>query len=564
MNKAVFKYFLTVLILTLLVSTSVSMIILSDQMLKATKNDMLYSVKLIDYQLDYKTDLTTQVQKLNEFAYADNSRLTIIDQKGQVLGDSEQGAIEENHLNREEVQQALHENVGYATRYSNTLKRNMLYVAYFHQGHIVRLAIPYNGIFDNILPLIEPLSVSTVLSLIVALALSYRFSKTLTQPLTEISEEVMKMKDSQYLSFNHYKYDEFNIIATKLKQQTEIIQETLTTLKKERLKINSILDQMNEGFILLDQNDCILMCNMKVKQLYTKKMKVNHSIRDYIFDYKIIEGLDDLGVEQKIVDITKNEEIYRCFIARVDYGVTLLFVNVTESVKAMKMRQDFFSNVSHELKTPMTSIRGYSELLQAGMIDNSEMKQQALDKIQQEVDHMSQLINDILMISRLENKDVDVIVHPVYLQPIVEELLSSLQMEIKKKQLNVTYDVEHTPYLSNHQHMHQLMNNLLTNAVKYNKQGGDVSLHCYVSGHDYVIEVSDTGRGISRIDQGRVFERFFRCDSGRDKETGGTGLGLAIVKHITQYYQGNIQLTSQLDKGTTFKIVLPIKENVLS
>ena len=261
----------------------------------------------------------------------------------------------------------------------------MMYVAYYHRGYVVRIAIPYNGIFDNIGPLLEPLFISAALSLCVALALSYRFSRTLTKPLEEISEEVSKINDNRYLSFDHYQYDEFNVIATKLKEQADTIRKTLKTLKNERLKINSILDKMNEGFILLDTNYEILMVNKKAKQLFSDKMEVNQPIQDFIFDHQIIDQLENIGVEPKIVTLKKDEEVYDCHLAKVEYGVTLLFVNVTESVNATKMRQEFFSNVSHELKTPMTSIRGYSELLQAGMIDDPKVRKQALDKIQKEV-----------------------------------------------------------------------------------------------------------------------------------------------------------------------------------
>ena len=176
----------------------------------------------------------------------------------------------------------------------------------------------------------------------------------------------------------------------------------------------------------------------------------------------------------------------------------------------------------------MTSIRGYSELLQAGMINDPKVRKQSLDKIQKEVDHMSQLIGDILMISRLENKDIEVIKHPVHLQPIVDDILESLKVEIEKREIKVICDLTPQTYLANHQHVQQLMNNLINNAVKYNKQKGNLNIHSYLVDQDYIIEVSDTGRGISLIDQGRVFERFFRCDAGRDKETGGTGLGLAL------------------------------------
>ena len=562
-NKTIFRYFLTVLLVTLVLSSSVSMVILSSQMLENTKHDMLYAVKLVDYQLDESHDLKAQVDALNPLAYNDQTRLTVIDTNGEVLADSGSEEIDENHKGREEVKQALSEGVGYATRYSSTVKRNMLYVAVFNKGYIVRLALPYNGIFDNLPTLVRPLGVGAIMSLVIALFLSKRFANTLTAPIQDITTQVTKMKDYRELEFDSYKYDEFNIIASKLEEQAKTIHDTMKKLKSEQIKINGILDQMKEGFVLLDSDLTVLMVNRKAQKLYGHTIKLNCSIKDFIFDFKIINVLDHLSDEQQVVEVEKEKEFYNCYVAKVDYGVTLLFVNITEQHNAMKMRQEFFSNVSHELKTPMTSIRGYSELLETGVINDKDASKKALDKIHDEVNNMSTLINDILMISRLENKDVDVIKHPVHLTPLVDEIIDTMQVEIDKKHLQVDKELEDITYTSNHQHMHQLLSNLITNAIKYNVDGGKIIIKSYQFGRNIIIEVSDTGRGISKIDQGRVFERFFRCDQGRDKETGGTGLGLAIVKHIVQYYQGNITLTSKLHEGTTFKVTLPMEEEVI-
>lgn len=563
MNKTIFRYFLTVLLITLILSSSVSMVILSNQLLENTEHDMLYAVKLIEYQLDDKQDLKEQVVPLNDLAYNDNTRLTIIDTDGDVLADSDEESIEENHRGREEVREALSDGVGYATRYSQTTHQNMLYVAVFNDDYIVRLSLPYDGIFDYLPVLIKPLGIGAVISLVIALILSKRFANTLTAPLQEITTQVMKMKDYRELEFDDYKYDEFNIIAYKLEEQAKTIHDTMKTLKEERIKINGILDQMKEGFILLDSNFDVLMVNRKAQKLYGNTIKLNRSIKDFIFDFKIINALDHLSTERQIVEIEKEKEFYNCYVAKVDYGVTLLFVNVTEQHNSMKMRQEFFSNVSHELKTPITSIRGYSELLEAGVINDEGAKKKALDKIHDEVDNMSNLINDILMISRLENKDIDVIKHPVHLMPLVDEIVDTMQVEIDKRHLTVNKNVEDITYISNHQHMYQLLSNLITNAIKYNVENGSITIEAHQSETNIIIVVSDTGRGISKIDQGRVFERFFRCDQGRDKETGGTGLGLAIVKHIVQYYHGNIHLSSKLNEGTTFKIVLPMVDKIL-
>lgn len=383
-NKTIFRYFLTVLLVTLVLSSSVSMVILSNQMLENTKQDMLYAVRLVDYQLDPNNDLKAQVDALNPLAYNDQTRLTIIDVNGNVLADSGTDEIEENHKGRQEVKEALSEGTGISTRFSTTVKRNMLYVAVFNKGYIVRLALPYNGIFDNLPTLIRPLGIGAIMSLVIALFLSKRFVDTLTLPIRDITTQVTKMKDYRELEFDSYKYDEFNIIASTLEDQAQTINDTMKKLKDEQIKINGILDQMKEGFILLDNNLKVLMVNRKAQKLYGHTIKLNHSIKDFIFDFKIIKALDHLTDDQQVFEVEKESEFYNCYVAKVDYGVTLLFVNVTQQHNAMKMRQEFFSNVSHELKTPMTSIRGYSELLETGVINDQEASKKALDKIHDE------------------------------------------------------------------------------------------------------------------------------------------------------------------------------------
>lgn len=557
MNKSIFRYFCGVLVISLVICSGLSMAILSNQMLKNTEREMLFSIKLLDYQLDYQGDLNVQVEALNPLTYDDNTRLTIIDEKGIVLADTDRQSTE-NHIERDEVQEALTKGSGSSARYSDTLKINMLYVAYYNNNHIVRLAIPYNGIIDTLSSLLFPFTISVIISLAIAAIFTRKLANRLSKPALEISNEVAKMNQRDQMTFSQYEYDEYNIVANAIIKQAKQLQDTMNHLKLEKIKINAILDQMNEGFILLDDQLDILMVNQQAKGIFSKDMEIHKNIKNYIFDLHILEALDTVTTMQQSIDVKIDKVIYVCLVSKVEYGVTLLFVDVTEKRNAMKMRQEFFSNVSHELKTPMTSIKGYSELLQTGMINEESMKQNALEKIQYEVNNMATLINDILMISRLENKDIEVVQHPILIKPIVSEIMDSVLPEAKKKQITLHNNCDDSYYVCNHQHMHQLLNNLIVNAVKYNVEKGSVTVSAVIEENNLIISVSDTGIGIPIIDQQRVFERFYRCDKGRDKNTGGSGLGLAIVKHIVQYYKGTIDITSALEKGTTITVILPI------
>lgn len=511
---------------------------------------------LIERQLDFDSNLQIQIDQLAPLAYQDHTRITVIDESGKVLADSEE-ITNEDHSTRKEIINAKNEKIGYASRYSNTLKQNLLYVAYYHNHHIIRIAIPYSGLFDNAKILFPPILFSSIVSFIIALALSYHLSKKLTKPIVEINNDINRINIGKEIKLKQYDINEYNIIDDAIYHLYNDITITMNRLKEEKLKINRILDQMNEGFVLLDNELRILMINQKAKQLINVNIEYNVSIKEYVFDKKIIEALEHVSTIPVIIESKIEREIYACYISKVEYGVTMLYVNVTAERNAMEIRQEFFSNVSHELKTPMTSIKGYSELLQTGMIPK-DAQQKIYQKIQQEVNSMSDLINDILMISRLENKDVDEPKVLINLKSVIEEVLGSLAVEMHNKDISIEVSCDDISYLSNHQHIHQLFNNLISNAVKYNKEHGNIWVNCYYQDQNLVITVIDDGVGIALSNQSRIFERFYRVDKSRDKNRGGTGLGLSIVKHIVQYYKGCIFVDSQLDQGSKFTIILPI------
>ena len=290
-------------------------------------------------------------------------------------------------------------------------------------------------------------------------------------------------------------------------------------------------------------------------------MRLYDPFLDYLYYPDIINALHN-NVPKQEVQIKINHSIYTCYISRIDLGTTLLFVDITASKKAEKMRSEFFSNVSHELKTPMTSIRGYSDLLVQGLVNDEDMKKKMLMKIQEEVNSMSSLINDILMLSRIENMDIQVEMMPMKMKSLVDEVLESYEVELSQHHITMHTDFKDMVYVGNHQQIYTLLNNLIGNAIKYNKENGDVYVDIESQGDAMRVVVEDTGIGIPLSDQSRVFERFYRVDKGRSKQRGGTGLGLAIVKHIVSHYKGTIQLSSELNKGTRIEVILPQQKEV--
>ena len=225
-----------------------------------------------------------------------------------------------------------------------------------------------------------------------------------------------------------------------------------------------------------------------------------------------------------------------------------------------RIRQEFFSNASHELKTPITSIRGYSEILQNGLAKDKEAQDDCIKRIIKETDNMTNLINDILMISKLETHDANVDFSEVRLFPLLQEVVDSLKPLADSYQVSLFMECQPITMYSSAQQLRELLNNLISNAIKYNVQGGKVWIQIQKEGDEIRIQIKDTGIGISETDKERIFERFYRVDKGRSKRQGGTGLGLSIVKHIVAYYDGEIDLQTKPGEGSTFIIKMPITE----
>lgn len=235
---------------------------------------------------------------------------------------------------------------------------------------------------------------------------------------------------------------------------------------------------------------------------------------------------------------------------------------VKESMKKIEfekmIRQEFFANASHELKTPITSIRGYIELIENGMVADEDKQREFMTRIKKEAQNISALINDILMVSRLEAKEAEVVITEIRICPLINELLASLKPLAAENDISLEMNCKPIAIMANHGQIKELFNNLIVNAIKYNKEGGKVKIIATREGNDLVFIVEDTGVGIPEESKQRIFERFYRVDKGRSKKMGGTGLGLSIVKHVVNYYNGSIKLESELGLGSRFIVRLPI------
>jgi len=555
MTKSILRYFVVVLIITLLSTSLLSATLISNHLLTSTKQNMLYSLTLIDYAIDFHKPFSDQIKQLNPLTYSEDTRMSIIDKKGNVIADTDSQDVSKNHLDRQEIQEALKYRIGYAQRKSETTGKNTLYAAYYHQDYIIRLSIPYNGIIDYIPSLIPALSISAIVSFVIALLLSRRLAYRISRPILEIGKSLDCMTEDFRFDLKTYDYQEFNVIVETIHNLSHRLRKLMREVQLERLKIDEILKQMNEGFVLLDENYKILSINAQAIRLLGH-LEIYDSFLNCSQYPHIIDALKS-NVYKQMLEIKIDDSIYACYISKIDLGTTLLFVDITASKKFEKMRNEFFSYASHELKTPLTSIKGYSDLLAQNYIQDEKKKQQMLKKIQDEVNNISTLINDILMLSRIENMERKPEIISLNTNDIVNDVLESYAIEMKQHDIHIHYHSQNIIYRGDYQQIYTLFNNLIGNAIKYNKEQGDVYIEVNEVENAIKITVRDTGIGIPLADQSRVFERFYRVDKGRSRQRGGTGLGLSIVKHIVSYYRGTIRLESELDKGTTIDIVLP-------
>lgn len=465
MKKAIFSRMTAVLVLAILVSSLISCYYAGRQMLMNTEQDMKAALYLLDAALEEDGELQAQVDRLKEQAWDGQARITVLALDGTVLADTDSSLLPmENHIEREEVQAALRNGAGFASRYSGTLERHMLYAAALAGGgdYLIRIAVPYTGVFDYIKAVLPFIFIGLLLVFAVSVLLFSKLTGRITGPLGEITGRLERMRRDDYrVKFPRYPYGELNVIADTVTQMAGEIREHLEQVEREK-----------------------------------------------------------------------------------------------------KVRQEFFSNVSHELKTPITSVRGYAELLDGGFVKDRETEKDFISRILKESENMTTLIDDILMISRLESGEAQVTFSMVKLDRLLEETVRSLEPAAAAGEIQVETDCEPVVLEANVKQMRELFSNLLTNAVKYNRPGGRVWASLRREGEEVCIRVRDTGCGIPPEDIGHIFERFYRVDKGRSRRQGGTGLGLSIVKHVVEYYGGNVAVRSEPGAGSEFVVRIPVKSPV--
>lgn len=481
-------------------------------------------------------------------------RITLISPDGVVLYESDQQASEEhmdNHKNRPEIKQALETGAGSSARESDTIGRVTYYYAVrLQNGQVLRVSRQVDSVFSVFGGIIPILIVITVYVLLVCLVMASEMTKGIIRPIESMA------KDPDAVA-----YDELVPFSNMIERQRREIGEQMERIQQETDKINTIIANMEEGFVLLDGEKNVLMHNDSAIRLLqsgpgdvigssfiriSRNENVNNCI-DSASKGKSCETAFEVG-ERKLQLLanpvySKGEQI----------GVICIIVDITGKHALDQMRQEFTANVSHELKTPLTSISGYAEMMESGIAKDGDVKTFAA-KIHKEAGRLVTLIGDIIRLSQLEEEPSQV--QPVWVDmaPLVEECTDSLAISADKHKVSLKTNVTPCTVRGDRNMLYELIYNLCDNAIRYNKENGSVLISVKPREGKVVLKVKDTGIGIPKEHQARIFERFYRVDKSRSKQTGGTGLGLAIVKHIAEQHKAAIALESEEGIGTEITV----------
>ena len=472
-------------------------------------------------------------------------RFTWIEKSGTVLHDTQTSyETMDNHAEREEIKEAFAYGTGESQRYSDTVTTKMLYKAVkLQDGSVLRISTAQDSVLALLLEVLFPLVLIYVIAIAVSLMLARRMAKRIVNPLNDLDLD-------NPLSCNTY--DEISPLLHRIEKQNKQISAQVAQLKEKTDQFEQTTSSMSEGLVLLDSEGKILSINPAAARLFeTSKACVG-------LDFLVLDRSQAMskGVKQALskercdFHITKHGSEYQIGISPILsenrlLGAVVLAFDVTEQVNAQRNRQEFTANVSHELKTPLQSILNSAQLLQSGLVKLEDM-QKFTGYICSEAERLLQLINDIIRLSQLDESR-EFPQESVNLYAVTSQVLQTLLPAADSRNITVELLGEHTVITGVRQLAYELIYNLCDNAIRYNKDGGKVTV---TVGKDS-ITVKDTGIGIPKEHQARIFERFYRVDKSHSRETGGTGLGLSIVKHAAQQLGAIIELKSEPNIGTT-------------
>ncbi len=495
-------------------------------------------------------------------------RVTMISDNGSVIFDSSSDpANAENHLDREEVMDALESGKGEAIRFSDTLSKRLYYYAVRTDGGVLRFSVSSEGIAAVFLGAVPVFLSVWGLVMVISVVVSKRLSENIVKPVRKMIKSMDVLGDSACESISGYEdYEELLPMIKLVEHMRSEIRDYIATLSNEKDTIELITANMTEGMILVDKNDDILSVNRSACDLVNPvfPVKSGRNIIEFCRDPEFTALMDQSKNAPGVTGtFTAEGRFLRAFISRINSGeklsgAVIIIVDETEIHLAEEMRRNFSANVSHELKTPLTTIRGFAEMLGSAMITGDDDVVRYGRRIYDEANRLLSVINDIIRLSEIEENHSEIFTETELLD-IANEAAENLEDKADKLDVSLSVSGDGCKANVSRGYIYEMICNLADNAVKYNRPGGKVLIDVSRAGDKAVITVADNGIGIPKEHQARIFERFYRVDKSRSKQTGGTGLGLSIVKHICAVHHGSILLESDEGKGTVFTVMLPLR-----
>lgn len=483
-----------------------------------------------------------------------SARVTWIAEDGTVIFDNKADAFDmSNHNDREEIKDAQKNGAGTSVRQSDTLgEKTVYYAKRLSDNSILRISSNQYTVIALLKQLIFPAVCVLVLMILLGVFFASRLSKHIVTPLNELDLEHPDEIDT---------YDEMAPFITKINKQQKTIQKQLSDAKRQQKEFQIITRQMQEGLLVIDTQTDLLSSNASALELLDAgQVKDKESVlslnRSEAFEKTIdkvlrgehVESVLNLG--ERHCQICANPVFDKETIA----GAVILLIDVTEKMQRDSLRREFTANVSHELKTPLTSISGFAEIIQSGFVKQEDVRKFA-GKIFDETQRLVTLVDDIIKISQLDENCQPYQREKVDIYNLAKDVLSRLQESANKAQVQLNMEGEHAELETVLPILDEIVSNLCDNAIKYNKKGGSVTVTVLNARNQICLSVRDTGIGITAAEKSRVFERFYRVDKSHSKEIGGTGLGLSIVKHGAAYLGAKVELESTIDKGSTFRLI---------
>lgn len=542
--------------LTILISVSLTVLITYKNTSANELRDLQDELKLAS-QMDVET-----LEKIGTFN--NNIRATVVDPSGAVIYDNfSDPSTMENHADRKEIKEALSGDIGKDVRLSNTLNKDTYYYAsLMADGNVIRLSKQTESILGSFMKVVPLILLMSILLILVLLLINKKLVDKLLLPIDYAAEHLHRD------DFNTAKidvYDELSPFIRTIERKNKDIKGYIESLETKESTVNEILRNMNEGLVLIDTDLKVVQLNDASKKLFKSNMQTDYTGMDVVRltrSQEVSTRLNDLIQTHKSssFEIMVDEDNLKIYLSPIENGnaltgIIMLVLDVNDEKKAEKLRREFSANVSHELKSPLTSISGYAELIKNGMVKEEDIKKFS-GIIFDEAGQMLRLIDNIIMISKLDEKPQLKSEEEVSIKETIENILELYKGKIDAKNLTVESHIEeglkkNVPLGM----LSELYRNLISNAIKYNKDGGKLTISVEKRGDNIISKISDTGIGLEKDEIPRIFERFYMVDKGRNRNTNSTGLGLSIVKHIVEDMGGSIDVTSEMDKGTTFKVI---------